>query len=76
MSRPSYAPLKPRMIKVTCIDNGKSVDGQVIDHFPDRLVVELPTGIRLVMRPHHTQKSIYLASYGGMEFECNTRTEK
>ena len=63
----------PRTIAVTCVDNDRSVEAMLIDRFDDRLTVELPGGVRLVMRKHHSIPGIYIASHSGMEFQANTK---
>lgn len=60
-------------IKVLCVDNGRSIDAQLISRYPDRIVVELPGGIRLTLRQHHVQKRVYVASHSGMEFQCSLK---
>jgi hypothetical protein len=60
-------------IDVVCIDNGNSVKSTVIMHKPDVLVVEIPGGIRLTMKKHPVQSKMYVASYGGMEFQCTVK---
>jgi hypothetical protein len=59
-----------RNVKVTCVDNGKSVDAILIDQFGEKLIVELSGGLRLTMQRHHLQKNIYIATHSGMEFQC------
>jgi len=65
--RPTH---RERIVKVTCVDNGKSVDATLIDQFGEKLIVELPGGLRLTMQRHHLQKNIYIATHSGMEFQC------
>ncbi len=62
-----------QMAKVTCIDNGKTIDAEVISTYPDRVVVELPGGLRLTMRRHAVHKDTYIAAHSGMEFQCKIK---
>lgn len=64
---------EPSTVNVMCVDNGNSVTSTVIMHKPDVLVVEIPGGIRLTMKKHPVQLNMYLASYGGMEFQCTVK---
>lgn len=60
-------------VKVLCVDNGRSTDAQLISKYPDRIVVELPGGLRLTLMKHHVQNRVYVASHSGMEFQCNLK---
>jgi len=60
-------------VKVLCVDNGRSTDALLVSRYPDRIVVELVGGLRLTLRRHHVQNSVYVASHSGMEFQCNLK---
>jgi hypothetical protein len=61
-------------VKVTCIDNGKTIDAILVDRFQEKIVVELPGGIRMTMHRHQTQTNIYITNNSGMEFQCKLTT--
>lgn len=71
MTRNLHPLRQERVVKVMCVDNGMTVDAKLIDFHGERLIVELPGGLRLAMQRHHSQKNIYIATNSGMEFQCN-----
>jgi hypothetical protein len=62
--------IKPvQMVDVTCVDHDTVAQATVISHTVEKLVVELPKGIRLVMNRHPRLKNVYVGSFGGLTFE-------
>lgn len=74
MARTITRATKPvKMVKVVCVDNGKTIEAELIEQFPDRITVELIGGLRLTLRQHRVQKMMFVASHSGMEFQCNLK---
>ena len=62
--------IKPiQTVEVTCVDHDTIASATVISHSAEKLVVELPKGIRLVMSKHPRIKNVYTGSLGGLTFE-------
>lgn len=64
---------EPRHVSVMCIDNGRTVDALLINYKDDRLIVELPGGMKLTMTKHHSVAGLYMAAHSGMEFQASMK---
>jgi hypothetical protein len=58
------------MVKITCIDNGNTVDALLLYHYPDSITVELNNGLELRLTKHEKHAKLFIGRVGGLEFQC------
>lgn len=61
---------RDQYVFVLCIDTDKDVEAKIIFQDINKLVVELPQGIRLTLDRHPRQPKIFVGHSNGMTFEC------
>lgn len=59
-----------QIIKVTCVDNGKTIDAELHDVKPNRITVVLPGFQKLTMNKVPNKVDLYVADQFGMEFHA------
>lgn len=62
-----------QIIKVTCIENGKTVDAELFDVKPNKITVILPGFQKLTLDRDPNRPALYLAKQFGLEFYANYR---
>lgn len=60
-----------KLIRVTCVDNGKTVDAELHDVKPNSITVILPGFQKLTLRKNLDKPTLYMAEQFGMEFYTN-----
>lgn len=62
-----------QMIKVICLDNGKTIDAELYDVKPTKITVILPGFQKLTLNKSTKKPDLYTASQFGMEFSATYR---
>ena len=60
-----------QILKVTCIDSGKTVDAELLDVKPGKITVVLPGFQKLTLTKDKTKDFLYIATHFGLEFYTN-----
>jgi hypothetical protein len=65
-----------RMVDVLCTDTDKIAKAEVISHDKSRLVIEMPTGQRIIMTPYPSKPTMYVGQLGPLELTCSPGSPK
>lgn len=60
-----------QMVQVTCIDNGRTINAELLDVKPSLITVILPGFQKLTMHKDKSKAFLYTAKQFGMEFYTN-----
>ena len=60
-----------QIIKVTCIESGKTVDAELFDVRPNKITVILPGFQKLTLERDAKRPKLFLAKQFGLEFYAN-----
>lgn len=61
---------RDQYVSVLCIDTDKEVEVKIIFQDINKVVVELPHGMRLTLDKHPKHPKIFIGNTNGMTFEC------
>lgn len=60
-----------KILRVTCTNNGKTVDAELFDVKPNSITVILPGYQKLTLRRNPDKPTLYMAEQFGIEFYTN-----
>lgn len=66
---------KFQIVKVTCVDNNKTIDAELFDVKPNKITVILPGFQKLTLIKSADKQNMYIATMYGMEFYANFGTK-
>lgn len=59
------------MLRIICVESGKTVDAELYDVKPNYITVLLPSFQKLTLRKLPDKPTVYIAQQFGMEFYTN-----
>lgn len=66
----TYGKQGVQIIKVTCVENGITIDAELFESSPTRLTVILPSFQKLTLTRSPTKPNVWIANKFGLEFHA------